>query len=42
MASPGKTIHMNTPIAAFLREPRPRFFEGMDEPDIKTIVAAGV
>lgn len=42
MASQGKTIHMNTPIAAFLRERRPRFFAGMDETDIKTIVAAGV
>jgi CRP/FNR family transcriptional regulator, nitrogen oxide reductase regulator len=42
MASPGKTITMNAPVAALLREPRPRFFEGMDAPDIKTILAAAV
>jgi len=42
MASPGKTITMNAPIGALLREPKPRFFEGMDAPDIKTILAAAV
>jgi CRP-like cAMP-binding protein len=42
MASPGKTITMNAPIAGLLREPKPRFFEGLDAPDIKTILAAAV
>ena len=42
MAPPGKTITMNPPVAALLREPRPRFFEGLDAPDIKTILAAAV
>ncbi len=42
MASPGKTITMNAPIGALLREPKPRFFEGLDAPDIKTILAAAV
>jgi CRP-like cAMP-binding protein len=42
MASPSKTITMNPPVAALLREPRPRFFEGLDAPDIKTILAAAV
>ena len=42
MASPGKTVTMNAPVAALLREPRPRFFEGMDAPDIKIILAAAV
>jgi CRP/FNR family transcriptional regulator, nitrogen oxide reductase regulator len=32
---------MNIPVAAFLRERKPRFFEGLDAPDIRTIVAAG-
>ena len=32
---------MNIPVAAFLRERKPRFFEGMEAPDIKTILAAG-
>jgi hypothetical protein len=34
-------INMNVPIAALLRERKPRFLEGMDAPDIKTILAAG-
>lgn len=42
MASPGKTITMNAPVGALLREPKPRFFEGLDAPDIKTILAAAV
>jgi CRP-like cAMP-binding protein len=42
MAYPSKTITMNPPVAALLREPRPRFFEGMDAPDIKTILTAAV
>ena len=42
MASLSKTITMNPPVAALLREPRPRFFDGMDAPDIKTILAAAV
>ena len=32
---------MNIPVAAFLRERKPRFFEGLDAPDIRTILAAG-
>jgi CRP-like cAMP-binding protein len=32
---------MNIPVGAFLRERKPRFFEGLDAPDIRTIVAAG-
>ncbi len=32
---------MNIPVAGFLRERRARFFEGLDTPDIRTIVAAG-
>jgi CRP/FNR family transcriptional regulator, nitrogen oxide reductase regulator len=32
---------MNTPVAAFLRDRKPRFFEGLDAPDIRTILAAG-
>ena len=31
----------NIPVAAFLRERKPRFFEGLEEPEIKTILAAG-
>jgi CRP/FNR family transcriptional regulator, nitrogen oxide reductase regulator len=42
MASPGKTITMNAPIATLLREPKPRFFRGLDAPDIKIILAAAV
>jgi CRP-like cAMP-binding protein len=34
-------INMNVPVAALLRERKPRFLEGMDAPDIKTILAAG-
>jgi CRP-like cAMP-binding protein len=34
-------IDMNVPVAALLRERKPRFLEGMDAPDIKTILAAG-
>jgi CRP-like cAMP-binding protein len=32
---------MNIPVAAFLRERKPRFFDGLDAPDIRTILAAG-
>jgi CRP-like cAMP-binding protein len=32
---------MNIPVGAFLRERKPRFFEGLDAPDIRTILAAG-
>jgi CRP/FNR family transcriptional regulator, nitrogen oxide reductase regulator len=32
---------MDIPVAAFLRERKPRFFEGLDAPDIRTILAAG-
>jgi CRP/FNR family transcriptional regulator, nitrogen oxide reductase regulator len=32
---------MNIPVAAFLRERKPRFFEGLDTADIRTILAAG-
>jgi CRP/FNR family transcriptional regulator, nitrogen oxide reductase regulator len=32
---------MNIPAAAFLRERKPRFFEGLDAPDVKMILAAG-
>jgi CRP/FNR family transcriptional regulator, nitrogen oxide reductase regulator len=32
---------MNIPVAAFLRERKPRFFEGLDAPDIRTILATG-
>jgi CRP/FNR family transcriptional regulator, nitrogen oxide reductase regulator len=32
---------MNIPFAAFLRERKPRFFDGLDAPDIRTILAAG-
>jgi CRP-like cAMP-binding protein len=32
---------MNIPTEAFLRGRKPRFFEGLDKPDIKTILAAG-
>ena len=32
---------MNIPVAAFLRERKPRFFEGLDAPEIRTILAAG-
>ena len=32
---------MNIPVAAFLRERKPRFFEGLDTADIGTILAAG-
>jgi CRP/FNR family transcriptional regulator, nitrogen oxide reductase regulator len=42
MPSPGKTITMNPPVAALLREPRTRFFDGIDAPDIKIILAAAV
>lgn len=37
---PGKR-RMNISVAAFLRERKPRFFEGLDAPDIRTILAAG-
>jgi CRP/FNR family transcriptional regulator, nitrogen oxide reductase regulator len=33
---------MNIPIAAFLRERKPRFFEGLDMADVRTILAAGM
>jgi CRP/FNR family transcriptional regulator, nitrogen oxide reductase regulator len=39
--SAGKAVNMNIPVAALLRERKPRFFEGLDEPDIRTILAAG-
>lgn len=32
---------MTIPVAVFLRERKARFFEGLDTPDIRTIVAAG-
>jgi CRP/FNR family transcriptional regulator, nitrogen oxide reductase regulator len=32
---------MNIPVAAFLRDRKPRFFEGLDPADISTILAAG-
>jgi CRP-like cAMP-binding protein len=32
---------MNIPVAAFLRERKPRFFDGLDVPDVQTILAAG-
>jgi CRP/FNR family transcriptional regulator, nitrogen oxide reductase regulator len=32
---------MYIPVAAFLRERKPRFFEGLDLSDVKTIMAAG-
>jgi CRP/FNR family transcriptional regulator, nitrogen oxide reductase regulator len=32
---------MNIPVAEFLRERKPRFFEGLDTADIRTILAAG-
>jgi CRP/FNR family transcriptional regulator, nitrogen oxide reductase regulator len=32
---------MNIPVGGFLRERKPRFFEGLDAPDVKTILAAG-
>jgi CRP-like cAMP-binding protein len=32
---------MNIPVAAFLRERKPRFFAGLEAPDIKTILAVG-
>jgi CRP-like cAMP-binding protein len=32
---------INIPVGAFLRERKPRFFEGLDEADIRTILAAG-
>ena len=31
---------MNAPVTAFLREQKSRFFEGLDAPDIRTILAA--
>jgi CRP-like cAMP-binding protein len=34
-------MNMHAPGAALLRERKPRFFEGVDTPDIKTILAAG-
>ena len=33
---------MNAPVAALLRERKPRFLEGVDAHDIKTILAAGI
>lgn len=39
--SAGQAMDMNTHLAAFLRERRPRFFEGLDLRDIRTILAAG-
>lgn len=33
---------MNVPVAAFVRDRNPRFFDGIDSPDIKTILAAGI
>jgi CRP-like cAMP-binding protein len=32
---------MNIPVAAFLRERKPRFFEGLEAPDVRAILAAG-
>jgi CRP-like cAMP-binding protein len=32
---------MDIPVAAFLRERKPRFFEGLDAADIRAILAAG-
>ena len=32
---------MDSPVAALLRERKPRFFEGLEAPEIRTIVAAG-
>jgi CRP-like cAMP-binding protein len=32
---------MSIPVAAVLRERKPRFFDGLEAPDIKTILAAG-
>jgi CRP-like cAMP-binding protein len=32
---------MYIPVTAFLRERKPRFFEGLDESDVRTILAAG-
>jgi CRP-like cAMP-binding protein len=39
--SPGQAMNINTHLAEFLRERRPRLFEGLDAPDIRTILAAG-
>ena len=33
---------MNIPVAEFLRERKPRFFEGLDTADVRTILAAGI
>ncbi len=32
---------MHIPTAAFLRDRKPRFFEGLDAPDVATVLAAG-
>jgi len=32
---------MNTPVTALLRERKPRFLEGLEAPDVRTILAAG-
>ena len=32
---------MNIPVGTFLRERKPRFFEGLDAHDIRTVLAAG-
>jgi len=37
----GKAISMNTPVTALLRERKPRFLEGLEAPDVRTILAAG-
>jgi CRP-like cAMP-binding protein len=41
VARPAQKRRTNIPVAAFLRERKPRFFEGLEEPEIKTILAAG-
>jgi CRP-like cAMP-binding protein len=41
LAGAAQKRRMNIPVAAFLRERKPRFFEGLEEPEIKTILAAG-
>jgi CRP-like cAMP-binding protein len=38
---PAGERNMNAPVAALLRERKPRFFAGLDAPDIRTILAAG-
>ena len=41
LAGAAQKRRMNIPVAAFLRERKPRFFEGLEASDIKTILAAG-